>query len=153
MVDAHGTTLDFPQWMWTPSFRTHSKGLEVKAFTEKEKCLIYFPRVFAMRNIFSESWACYFTPGIWAQGHSPLSTEPGLPDTQGQERWKEREGWSGYKWGYEDKRTNFKLIVFCFLLFFFFLILYHHSSFPINLERLMEEWAYLVNDATSAVVE
>ena len=96
------------------------KDLEIKPFTETVKLWFISLGYFTRRNIFSESCPYYFTSGTQGRAHSPFLTAPGLPDTQGQGRQKEAEGWAGYKCDCEGKGTDFKCVAFCFPLFFSF---------------------------------
>ena len=74
----------------------------------------YFPRVFYKEEHFLRIVSLLFHIRNIGPSTLPFVTAPGLPDTQGQGRWKETEGWAGYKYDCEGKGTHFKCVAFCF---------------------------------------
>ena len=151
-------------WMpWEPLCLSHGdceltdledrKHLEIKPFTETVKLWFISLGYFTRRNIFSESCPCYFHIRNIGPSTLPFVDCPRVArhtrarEMEGDRRVSRLQVWL---WRQRDK---FQVCSLLLPIVFFFLILYHYFSFPIKLERLMEKWAYLVNDATSTVVE
>ena len=151
-VDALGTTVPFPQWLWTHRFR-RQKTLGNKAFYWNSEALVYFPRVFYKEEHFLRIVSLLFHIRNMGPSTLPFVDCPRVArhtrarEMEGDRRVSRLQVWL---WRQRDK---FQVCSLLLPIVFFFLILYHYFSFPIKLERLMEKWAYLVNDATSTVVE
>ena len=151
-VDALGTTVPFPRWLWTHRFR-RQKTLGNKAFYWNSEALVYFPRVFYKEEHFLRIVSLLFHIRNMGPSTLPFVDCPRVArhtrarEMEGDRRVSRLQVWL---WRQRDK---FQVCSLLLPIVFFFLILYHYFSFPIKLERLMEKWAYLVNDSTSTVVE